>query len=163
MNGKTIWAPWRIDYILADKTRGCFLCDAFARADDPASLVLIRTDRIAVVMNRYPYTGGHLMVCPLRHVSELSDLDAGEQAELAAWTSHCVEILRETMRPDGFNIGINLGEAAGAGLRDHVHQHVVPRWVGDTNFVTVLGDIRVIPEALEAIAGRLRPRFAARA
>jgi ATP adenylyltransferase len=160
---KTIWAPWRIEYILADKSNGCFLCEAFAANDDIDRLIVHRSDHVGVLLNRYPYTDGHLMVCPYRHISELSDLTPEESADLMTWTSRSVDILREAMHPHGFNIGINLGEAGGAGLRDHLHMHVVPRWNGDTNFASVLGDIRVIPQALRDVADDLRPRFAAAA
>ncbi len=156
---KHLWAPWRIDYIKATKTDGCFLCHYFAGHDDQSNLVLARGKTCAVVMNRYPYTGGHLMVCPYRHVSELTLLSPDENLEMMTWASRSVEILKKHMRPDGFNIGINIGEAGGAGLRDHLHLHVVPRWSGDTNFATVLGDIRIIPQALEALWVELQPDF----
>jgi ATP adenylyltransferase len=157
-----IWAPWRIDYIKAVKKDGCFLCAYFAApGDDRENLVLARGPTCAVVMNRYPYTGGHLMVCPYRHVSDLSALTAVEQAEMMRWSALSVEILKRHMKPDGFNLGINLGDAGGAGLKDHLHLHVVPRWVGDTNFVSVVGDLRVIPQALEALRDELTPSFAA--
>lgn len=158
-----IWAPWRIEYILADKSKGCFLCEAFAADDDRERLILHRSTQCAVVMNRYPYTGGHLMICPYRHIGDLSDLNPDESADLMLWTTRSVDALREVMNPQGFNIGINLGEAGGAGLRDHLHMHIVPRWVGDTNFVSVLGDIRVIPQALAELGDQLRPALAARA
>lgn len=156
---KHIWAPWRIDYIKATKTDGCFLCRYFGEQNDQQNLVLARGPLCAVVINRYPYTGGHLMVCPYRHVSELTDLSGEESAEIMRWTTRSVEILKQHMKPDGFNIGINLGDAGGAGLKDHLHMHVVPRWIGDTNFSTVLGDVRIIPQALEALWIELRPSF----
>lgn len=157
---KHIWAPWRIDYIKSSREDGCFLCKYFAAGDDRDNLVLARGGNCAVVMNRYPYTGGHLMVCPYRHISTPAEMKAEEMLEMMKWTSCSVELLKKIMKPDGFNIGMNLGDAGGAGLKDHLHMHVVPRWVGDTNFVSVVGDIRVIPQALEALYDELRPSFA---
>lgn len=156
---KQIWAPWRIDYIKATNTDGCFLCHHFREKNDQANLVLARGEHVGVVMNRYPYTGGHLMVCPLRHVSNLSDLSNHEHLELMAWATRSVDILKKHMNAEGFNIGINLGKAGGAGLRDHLHMHVVPRWTGDTNFMSVTGDLRVIPQALEALWLELKADF----
>jgi ATP adenylyltransferase len=158
---KHIWAPWRIDYIKSSKEVGCFLCRYFGEARDEPNLVLARGPTCGVVINRYPYTGGHLMICPYRHVSTLAELTQAEMLETMKWVSLSVEALKKHMKPEGFNIGINLGEAAGAGLKDHLHVHVVPRWVGDTNFSTVIGDLRVIPQALEALWAELRPSFAA--
>lgn len=110
-------------------------------------------------MNRYPYTGGHLMVCPYRHVAELSDLTREERIELMDLTTKSLDVLRAVMRPDGFNVGFNIGQAAGAGLRDHLHQHIVPRWVGDTNIMPVLANVTVVPQALDELYARLYPVF----
>lgn len=156
-----IWAPWRIEYIRAPKSSDCFLCDYFADTTDQLNLVLARGPTCGVVMNRYPYTGGHLMICPYRHISVMADMTSDEMLESMRWTALSVEILKKHLRPDGFNVGINLGDAGGAGLKDHLHIHVVPRWIGDTNFTSVIGDIRVIPQALEALWLELRPSFAA--
>ena len=156
---KTIWAPWRIDYILSEKTGGCFLCDLFAAADDRTNLLLKRGKTCAVVMNRYPYTSGHLMVTPYRHLEHLRDLTAEERLELADLSIEAVEILKAALKPDGLNLGYNLGAAAGAGLKDHLHQHIVPRWVGDTNFMPVLADVRVMPQALLEQYDVLHPLF----
>ncbi|HMO04317.1 MAG TPA: HIT domain-containing protein [Kiritimatiellia bacterium] len=156
-----LWAPWRIEYIRGEKTDGCFLCAYFGSNRDPEHLVLARGPTCAVVMNRYPYTGGHLMICPYRHVSVMAELTHAEMLECMRWSALAVEILKKRIRPDGFNLGINLGDAGGAGLKDHLHLHVVPRWVGDTNFTSVIGDVRVIPQALEALWAELRPSFAA--
>lgn len=156
---KHIWAPWRIEYIKGIKPQVCFLCEYFSEEKDEANLILARGPSCAVVMNKYPYTGGHLMICPYRHISKLSDMTEAEMAECMKWSSICVDILKEHMKADGFNVGINLGDAGGAGLKDHIHMHVVPRWVGDTNFVSVVGDVRVIPQALEALYAELKPAF----
>ena len=157
---KTIWAPWRIEYIRGEKEQGCFLCRMFAEENDRDNLLLWRGETCAVVMNRYPYTSGHLMVTPYRHLENLSDLDAAERAEMMDLTIRAVEVLKAELRPDGLNLGFNLGAAAGAGLKDHIHQHIVPRWTGDTNFMPVLADVRVMPQALLEQYDILRPLFA---
>ena len=156
---KTIWAPWRIEYILGDKGGGCFLCKMFVEESDRDNLVLKRGKTCAVVMNRYPYTGGHLMVTPYRHLKNLADLTPEERLEMMDLTIEAVEILKAELKPDGLNLGYNLGAAAGAGLKDHIHQHIVPRWVGDTNFMPVLSDTRVMPQALMEQYDILLPLF----
>ncbi len=160
-NGITrpLWAPWRIDYIRGEKEDSCFLCRIFEESRDWENLLLYRGKTCAVVMNRYPYNSGHLMVTPYRHVAEPSDLTEEETLEIAALTARSLDVLRKAMKPQGFNIGINLGESAGAGLKDHLHQHIVPRWVGDTNFMPVLGGPRVMPEALDATYDLLFSKF----
>jgi ATP adenylyltransferase len=147
---RPLWAPWRIDYIRGSKEGECFLCRLFAETKDRENLLLYRGKTCAVLLNRYPYNSGHLMVAPYRHIAGLDQFTPDETAEMAALTVRAVEVLRKAMSPQGFNIGINLGEAAGAGLKDHLHQHIVPRWTGDTNFMPVLGGPHVMPEALEA-------------
>lgn len=155
----TIWAPWRIEYILGEKEAGCFLCRMFAEQDDRSNLLLKRGKTCAVVMNRYPYTSGHLMVTPFRHLENLKDMTPEERLEMADLCIEAVEILKAELKPDGLNLGYNLGAAAGAGLKDHLHQHIVPRWVGDTNFMPVLADTRVMPQALLEQYDVLRPLF----
>jgi ATP adenylyltransferase len=154
-----LWAPWRIDYIRSEKEGSCFLCRIFAEKNDRENLLLYRGETCAVVMNRYPYNSGHLMVTPYRHVAEPGDLTPDENLELAALTNCSIAALRKAMNPQGFNIGINLGESAGAGLKDHLHRHIVPRWTGDTNFMPVLGGPRVMPESLEATYDLLVSKF----
>lgn len=154
-----IWAPWRIEYILGPRDGECFLCAKLADTNDRANHVLYRGPTCAVVMNRYPYTGGHLMVCPYRHIADLKELTRDERIELMDLTERCVAILRAVMKPHGYNIGYNLGEAAGAGLKDHLHQHIVPRWIGDTNMMPVLADVTVVPQALDDLYARLKPAF----
>lgn len=156
---RPLWAPWRIKYILGEKEDGCIFCDAINGKDDPASLVLYRGELAFVIMNLYPYNPGHLMVAPKRHVSGLEELDQDSRAELMELASCCVTALKQTMRPQGFNTGINLGEIAGASIREHLHMHVVPRWQGDNNFMAVLADIDVVPQALEATYELLAPFF----
>jgi ATP adenylyltransferase len=147
---RPLWAPWRIEYILSEKNGDCFLCQIFAEKEDHKNLLLFRGKTCAIIMNRYPYNSGHVMVAPYRHTAALEELSPEENLEMAALTARTVAVLRDVMAPQGFNIGINLGEAAGAGLKDHLHQHIVPRWTGDTNFMPVLGGPRVMPESLEA-------------
>lgn len=156
---KTIWAPWRIEYILGEKEAGCFLCKMFAENNDRDNLLLKRGKTCAIVMNRYPYTSGHLMVTPYRHLDTLSDLNTGERLELMDLTIEATEILKAELKPHGLNLGFNLGEPAGAGLKDHIHQHIVPRWTGDTNFMPVLSDTRVMPQALLEQYDVLHPLF----
>ncbi len=156
---KTIWAPWRIEYILSDKQGGCFLCRMFEEDRDRDNLLLRRGTTCAVVMNRYPYTSGHLMVAPYRHLEHLKDLTPEERMEMTDLSIETVGILKAALHPDGLNLGYNLGAAAGAGLKDHVHQHIVPRWTGDTNFMPVLSDTRVMPQALMEQYDVLYPLF----
>ena len=154
---RPLWAPWRIEFIRSPKDGGCFLCgkkDDFTSPEE--ALVIFRGQRMFVILNRYPYNSGHLMVAPYRHTGDMTGLDADEQAELMALTIKTQCVLKSLMKPDGFNIGFNLGVAAGAGVADHIHQHIVPRWIGDTNFMPVLGGSRVVPEALEDTARLIR-------
>jgi len=158
---KQIWAPWRLEYIQGAKAEGCIFCAAAGGADDRRALVVARGRTCFVMMNLYPYNSGHMMVVPNRHRSRLAELDDEELGELLRYSDYCVRVLEHVMRPDGHNIGMNLGRAAGAGIEDHLHIHVVPRWIGDTNFMPVLGDVKVIPEHLEATYRRLVEGFAA--
>ena len=143
-------------YIGTAKDTGCFMCDICKSRDDEAHLVIKRGKKCVLVMNRYPYNGGHLMVAPKRHVATLKDMNSAEQLEMMQMTAEATELLRKVSRPDGCNIGVNLGEAAGAGLKDHIHMHIVPRWSGDTNFMPVFADIKIIPQALEELGDLLR-------
>ena len=156
-----LWAPWRLEYIQqADEHSGCVFCDEAGGTIDPAASLLVhRGDRAIVLLNKYPYSSGHVMVAPRRHVGELVDLADAEALEIHRHTAAAVETLRAVYAPDGFNVGWNLGRVAGAGIADHVHLHVVPRWSGDTNFMPVLADVKVIPEALAETAARLREEW----
>lgn len=152
-------APWRIEYILAPKTPtdGVSVFRRIAESnEDEANLVVGRGRHCFALLNRHPYNGGHLMVLPYRQVAGLDELTDEEMLELMQWTRRCMAALKETMRPDGFNVGFNLGKVAGAGIVEHLHLHVVPRWSGDTNFMPVLAQTTVLPEALEEVAARLR-------
>jgi ATP adenylyltransferase len=151
-----LWAPWRLEYVSsADEQDGCIFCRAAAAPDDADSLLVHRGASAFVMLNRFPYSSGHLMVAPLRHIGDLSALSAEEAAEIHSLSVRALEVLTTLFQPDGFNIGWNLGRSAGAGVVDHVHEHVVPRWQGDTNFMPVLADVRVIPEHLKATHARI--------
>ncbi|HET7045025.1 MAG TPA: HIT domain-containing protein [Gaiellaceae bacterium] len=145
---KAIWAPWRLEYVArADETEGCFFCAA-AAGDDETHLVVHRGERALVLLNRFPYASGHLLVAPVRHTDALAELDDGEALELHRLATAGLAALAAVYAPHGFNLGWNLGRVAGAGILDHVHEHVVPRWNGDTNFMPVLADVKVLPEHL---------------
>ena len=143
-----LWAPWRGEYVRAEKSGGCFLCEAAGAATLRDRLVLARTGRTLTILNAFPYNPGHLMVAPIRHLARLDTLDEEERLELMAGAATAVRALERAFRPDGFNLGLNLGRVAGAGLEDHLHVHVVPRWGGDTNFMPVLADVKVLPQHL---------------
>ncbi len=151
-----------MDFIRAPKEKGCFLCriGREGRRKDAANLVVRRGDLCFLLLNRYPYNGGHLLVAPYRHVGTLSRLTAGEMQEMMAMTGLAERLLRRVAKPQGFNFGINQGAAAGAGLKDHLHMHIVPRWEGDTNFMPVLGKVRVMPQALAEMHAALRQELA---
>jgi ATP adenylyltransferase len=145
---KPLWAPWRLEYIeQADEQEGCIFCLA-ATGDDEASLVVQRGSRAFVLLNKFPYAAGHVMVAPFRHVGEFGELSDDEALELHRLAGGALAALSESYAPHGYNLGWNLGRAAGAGVVDHVHLHVVPRWAGDTNFMPVLADVKVLPEHL---------------
>ena len=162
MQSRPLFAPWRMDYIKSvvkgEDDEACFLCQAAAATTDDERrkrLVLWTTDHMAVLINRYPYTNGHLLIAPAAHKAEPEELTAAEQADLMLQTTECVRLLKRAVSAQGFNIGINLGTCAGAGLPGHLHQHVVPRWAGDTNFMGVVGEVRVIPQAMSQLYGEL--------
>jgi ATP adenylyltransferase len=144
-----IWAPWRMSYVSNSRVdQGCIFCPDSTGRGDRERLILTRSDHSLIMLNRYPYTGGHLMVAPLRHTAEMDDLSDTELLDLLHLVRRARTLLQQVANPDGFNIGINLGRAAGAGVEEHLHIHIVPRWNGDSNFMTVVGDVRVIPEGL---------------
>jgi len=153
---KTMWAPWRMEYILSEKNDRCIFCDALSQNDE---LALYKGPDTLVMMNKFPYINGHLLVAPVRHLSGLDQLSKHEMGEILATVDRSVEILKQVMNPDGFNVGLNLGKVAGAGVEEHLHFHIVPRWFGDTNAFTVFADVRVIPEHLKATCDNLKPHF----
>lgn len=144
-----------MEYIGGPPQDGCFLCDAATSEDENASLVVMKTDLCVVMMNKYPYNSGHLLVAPLRHVASLAELTSDESADVLRLVTVATATLEAEMKAEGFNIGANLGSVAGAGVPDHIHFHVVPRWAGDTNFMPVLADSKVIPEDLTKTRERL--------
>ena len=154
-----IWSPWRMEYIENSKVDGCIFCMAQEKEDNAENLIAFRGERSYVILNRYPYTSGHLMVVPFEHQASLEDLDSETRAEMIELTSRCMTVLRKIYTPPAFNMGANIGEAAGAGVKDHVHIHIVPRWAGDTNFMSTVGELRVLPEALEDTYQRVRQGF----
>lgn len=153
-----IWAPWRIQYILEEKPGGCILCDKPKEDKDVQNYILYRGDKNFIIMNSYPYNPGHLLVAPYRHIPNLEELTEEERNEHFELISRSIRVLKEVFQPGGFNIGANIGKVAGAGIDDHFHSHIVPRWQGDTNYVSVLADIRVVPQALadtyKSLAGK---------
>ena len=157
---KLLWAPWRATYIHEDKKEGCIFCFS---DDKPLcsfeNLILWSDGLVFVMMNKYPYSPGHLMVCPHRHVKDLEELTEAELPKLLELTKKTLEIMRKTMKPDGFNVGINLGKTAGAGFEEHLHLHIVPRWNGDHNFMPVLAGVKVISEDLRDTYLKLKQEF----
>lgn len=155
-----LWSPWRRTYIQSEKNKvGCVFCNEIALEDGPENLVVFRGQLAFVILNRYPYTSGHLMVVPFEHNPSLDELEPDTRAEIMELTAQSLTVLRLEYRPDGFNIGINVGESGGAGILDHIHLHVVPRWNGDTNFMSALASTRVLPETLDESFDRIRKRW----
>ena len=147
---QTIWSPWRMNYIMNhERAADCIFCKALCEIDCPENLVVFRGKTAFVILNRYPYTSGHLLIVPFQHVPDLDALSPETRAELMELANHAVKVLGTLYTPQGFNLGINLGEAAGAGIAAHLHLHVVPRWQADANFMTTIGQSRVLPENLE--------------
>lgn len=153
---ESIYAPWRMEYIKREKMEGCVFCKESIRDQ---SYVLYEGRHVYVIMNRYPYVTGHLLITPCRHIQEIDDLSWDEKCELFDMIGLCVGVLKKAINPHGFNIGMNLGEAAGAGIADHLHLHIVPRWRGDTNFMTTLGEIRIVSEDIQKTKSVLMPFF----
>ena len=152
-----LWSPWRMEYLLSNKeNQKCIFCSALDIADDFDNRIVYRGDMAFVILNRYPYTSGHLMIVPFQHVSSLELLDLETRIEIMELMTKSIIVLREEYHPEGFNIGINIGEVSGAGVAEHVHIHIVPRWGGDTNFMSTLAGTRVLPETLDDTFGRIR-------
>jgi ATP adenylyltransferase len=173
MSNEQLWAPWRLAYIVGNTGQetgkqcdpqdllpggeaGCFLCRAMAAGDDHERLVVDRGEHAVALLNRYPYNNGHLLIAPKRHLARLDELGAEIELELSQTIRRMVGLLERTMNPQGFNIGLNLGRAAGAGVPGHLHWHVVPRWIGDTNFMPTIAGVNTIPQSLEALWELLR-------
>ncbi|HEY8737010.1 MAG TPA: HIT domain-containing protein [Candidatus Dormibacteraeota bacterium] len=158
---RQLWAPWRVEFIKGEKPPGCFFCEAAEAGPqrDAELHVLARTEWSLAIMNRYPYNNGHLMVAPRAHLATLEQLPPESAIDLTQVTQRSLRALRAVLKPDGFNLGINQGKVAGAGVADHVHQHVVPRWDGDTNFMPVIAEVKVMNEHLDASYRAIREGF----
>ena len=157
-----LWAPWRMEYILCDDDDGCLFCEKPKLDRDEEVQILHRSTHSFVMMNKYPYNNGHLLVAPYRNLAEIESLSQEEMLDLLKVTQLCVTVLKEELSPQGFNIGTNIGDIAGAGVKEHFHLHIVPRWKGDTSFMPVVGETAVMPQALSETYGKLKRRFDAR-
>lgn len=156
---ENLWAPWREKFVLCEKEPGCFLCRTSKDKQDRKNLILYRGEKCFVIMNRYPYNTGHLMVAPYRHVGRLEKLKDEELTELWKTSQVCLKVLKSTMKPHGFNLGMNLGKVSGAGVADHIHLHIVPRWQGDTNFMPIVAGTKVVSVGLSGTYSRLRAEW----
>ena len=152
---KQLWSPRRMKYIESHKQDGCVFCQAIEQEDGEENLIVFRGETCFVILNRYPYTNGHIMILPYVHKAKLSELNPETRAEMIELVSKGTQVLQEIYKPEGFNVGINIGEAAGAGIEEHIHMHIVPRWKGDTNFMSSVGETRVLPEELEETCRRI--------
>ena len=156
---KKLWAPWRIEYIRSPKENGCIFCDKPAGDNDREDLILYRGEKVFILMNLYPYNNAHLMIAPYIHVDNTEELDADTYKEIMVLADQSMAILKETMDAQGFNFGANIGAVSGAGIEEHIHFHIVPRWAGDTNFMPVLGHTKVEVQGLQECYDLLRPHF----
>ena len=154
-----LWAPWRMDYIRTPREDGCVFCKKHQSTKDRENLLLFRGEESFVLMNLYPYSNGHLMISPYKHTSNTNDISEIGNQEIMSLTNKSMEIIKNIMGADGFNIGANLGKAAGAGIEEHLHFHIVPRWIGDTNFMPVVGNTKVIVEGLQEAWDSMKPQF----
>jgi ATP adenylyltransferase len=159
LSAERLWAPWRLQYIKGSKPEECIFC-AKPALDDESALIVRRGERCFVMLNAFPYTSGHVMVAPYEHTADLAGLDEPTARELMTLTQESIRAIGVAYSPEGFNVGANLGTVAGAGVADHVHVHVVPRWEGDTNFMSAIGEVRVLPESLEDTQRSLKDAFA---
>jgi len=156
-----LWAPWRMKYIVGDKaSNGCVFCNTSQQADDAKNHVLLRDRTCFAILNIYPYSNGHLMVAPYKHTGDFESMTEQELGDLMVLTRRCQLVLKAAFNPEGFNVGVNIGKAAGAGMPDHLHIHIVPRWSGDCNFMTAINDMRIIPDSLDATYAKLKEALA---
>jgi ATP adenylyltransferase len=156
---ENLWAPWRKEFILSEKEENCFFCEAIKDNQDRKNLVLYRGKECFCILNKYPYNNGHLMIVPKMHKDDLSKLNDSEMLELLTLSRDVKNILAKKLKPEGFNLGINFGKVAGAGMEDHIHLHIVPRWTGDTNFMPVIAETKVIPQSLDDLYLELKDCF----
>ncbi len=156
-----LWTPWRYAYIsTAEKTSGCIFCQLLKLNNDAEARIVLRAEHCFVVLNTYPYTSGHIMIVPYAHLDQLSKLPAEAAHEMMDLSKKLEEVLREVYKPDGINLGMNIGKAAGAGVAGHIHMHVLPRWIADANFMSVVGESRVLPETLETTYQKIKSKLA---
>lgn len=156
---KRLWTPWRMKYLEGKRPEGCVFCQKIAGNDDAKNHILYRGTHACVMLNLYPYNSGHLMIIPYAHAGRLADLSMDVQTEMLVLLNKSLEVLQRALSPEGFNVGMNLGRAAGAGIDEHVHVHAVPRWSGDTNFMAIFAETRVVPEWLDDTYRKLKPIF----
>jgi ATP adenylyltransferase len=156
-----IWAPWRMKYVAGERPEGCIFCTAPQAGDDEAHLIAFRGEHNFVILNAFPYNNGHVLVVPYEHLADITQLSEKQACEMFWLARMCVKAMQACMRPDGVNIGMNVGQAAGAGIADHIHLHIVPRWSGDTNFMSTVGGTRVVPQSLDECSRSLAPALAA--
>lgn len=158
---KQLWAPWRMVFIKGNTSAfsGCIFCELPKQNHDAENLILYKSQHSFIILNKYPYNNGHLMVIPHKHTADLNELSLPEHTDLMVHTNHCVSALKEFYKPEGFNIGMNLGASGGAGIREHLHFHIVPRWTGDTNFMPILADTKSMPQHLDESFKQLQPYF----
>jgi len=155
-----LWAPWRMAYLEVTAPSGCIFCEKPGAGQDAENWILHRGERAFIILNAFPYNNGHMMVAPFRHTADLESLQPEEQADIFRLTQLCVRLLRTAYQPDGYNLGMNLGKTAGAGVADHLHMHIVPRWNGDTNFMPIVADTKVLPDSLDNTYRKLREALA---
>ena len=159
MADKMIWAPWRADFILNKKEKGCILCNCIKQKDTVQNLIVHRGEQNIVILNKFPYNSGHVMVCPIRHIGQLEKLTEDEGNEFFKLTRLAVKVLKKALKPHSLNIGMNLGKSSGAGIPAHLHMHIVPRWNGDTNFMPIIGKTNVVSVPLEIVYEAIRKEF----
>ena len=159
MSSKLLWAPWRYKFIKGKKEKGCVFCNRLRRKDSASNLIVYRGVKCCVILNKFPYNVGHLMVLPLRHIGQIEKLSKSESAEFMSLTQEAVKIIKRVLKPHSMNLGMNLGKVSGAGVPGHLHMHIVPRWMGDTNFMPVVGDTKVMSVPLGDIYKSLKREF----
>ncbi len=159
MADKMIWAPWRAEFILGKKEKGCILCNRIKKKDSVKNLIVYRGEKNVVILNKFPYNSGHIMVCPIRHISQLEKLSVEEGNDFFALTRLSVKVLKKALKPHSLNVGMNLGKSSGAGIPAHLHMHIVPRWIGDTNFMPIIGKSNVVSVPLDLVYDAIRKEF----